>query len=238
MNQDEAKRLAARAAIEELPESGVIGLGSGSTAKMFVDEVGARVKGGAKYRGVPTSQGTRAQAEALDIPLLGDEDAWGEILVTVDGADEVDEHLNLIKGGGGALTREKIVNDASRRNVIIVDESKMKKRLGETWAVPVEVLKFGFGHTKAALAKLGAISLRKKNDATFITDAGNYILDVSTGPIADPAALDLAMRKIPGVVETGLFISRADLVIVATPDGMQIASAMRSIGASPMPRHF
>lgn len=221
MTQDEAKKLAARAAIEELPESGVIGLGSGSTAKIFVDEVGARVKAGARYRGVPTSQGTRAQAEALGIPLLGDEDAWGEIAVTVDGADEVDEHLHLIKGGGGALTREKIVNDASKRNVIIVDESKMKKRLGETWAVPVEVLKFGFDHTKAALAKLGKISVRTKNDATFVTDAGGYIVDVATGPIDDPAALDRAMRQIPGVVETGLFIARASIVIVAGANGIR-----------------
>ncbi len=221
MTQDEAKKLAARAAIEELPESGVIGLGSGSTARLFVDEVGARVKAGAKYRGVPTSHATRLQAESLGIPLLGDEDAWGEIVVTVDGADEVDERLNLIKGGGGALTREKIVNDSSKRNVIIVDESKMQKKLGVTWPVPVEVLKFGFDHTKAELAKLGKVSMRAKNGATFITDAGSYILDVATGPIDDPAALDLVMRQIPGVVETGLFIARASIVIVAGQNGIR-----------------
>ena len=220
MNQDEAKRLAARAAIDELPPSGVIGLGSGSTAKLFVDELGARVKAGASYRGVPTSKGTRAQAEALGIPLLPDEDGWGELAVTVDGADEVDEWLNLIKGGGGALTREKIVNDATKRNVIIVDESKMKKRLGETWAVPVEVLRFGFGHTKDALAKLGKARLRAREGETFVTDAGNFIVDVATGPIDDPAALDRAMRDIPGVVETGLFVRRAALVIVAGPSGI------------------
>jgi ribose 5-phosphate isomerase A len=221
MNQDEAKRLAARAAIEELPAAGVIGLGSGSTAKLFVDEVGARVRAGALYRGVPTSKGTRAQAEALGIPLLGDEDAWGEIAVTVDGADEVDERLNLIKGGGGALTREKIVNDASKRNVIIVDESKMKKRLGESWAVPVEVLRFGFEHSKNALGALGKISVRAKDGATFVTDAGNLIVDVATGPIDDPSALDRAMRRIPGVVETGLFIGRASIVIVAGSSGIR-----------------
>jgi ribose 5-phosphate isomerase A len=225
MHQDEAKLLAARAAIEELPASGVIGLGSGSTAKLFVDEVGARVKAGASYVGVPTSKGTRAQAESLGIPLLSDEDAWGDIAVTVDGADEVDEHLNLIKGGGGALTREKIVNDSTRRNVIIVDESKIKKRLGETWAVPVEVLRFGFGHTRAALGKLGGISVRTRDGAPFITDAGNYILDVATGPIADPAALDRVMRDIPGVVETGLFVARAALVIVAGPNGIRRLTA-------------
>jgi len=221
VNQDEAKLLAARAAIEELPKSGVIGLGSGSTAKLFVDEVGARVKAGADYRGVPTSKGTRAQAEALGIPLLGDEDAWGEIAVTVDGADEVDEHLNLIKGGGGALTREKIVNDSSKRNVIIVDESKMKKRLGESWSVPIEVLRFGFGHTKAALERLGPAKIREKDGKTFVTDAGNWILDVKTGPIDDPLAFDRVMRDIPGVVETGLFVRRASIVIVAGPNGIR-----------------
>ncbi len=221
MNQDEAKLLAARAAIEELPASGVIGLGSGSTAKLFVDEVGARVKAGASYVGVPTSKGTRAQAEALGIPLLPDEDGWGQIAVTVDGADEVDEHLNLIKGGGGALTREKIVNDSSRRNVIIVDESKIKKRLGETWSVPVEVLRFGFGHTRDALAKLGPVRVRAREDSPFVTDAGNFIIDVATGPIADPAAVDRVMRDIPGVVETGLFVARAHVVIVAGKNGIR-----------------
>jgi len=220
MDQNEAKLLAARAAIDELPPRGIIGLGSGSTAKLFVDEVGARVAAGADYRGVPTSKGTRAQAEALGIPLLPDEDGWGEIAVTVDGADEVDEHLNLIKGGGGALTREKIVNDASRRNVIIVDETKIKRRLGETWAVPVEVLRFGFSHARDALGKLGKVRVRAREGEAFVTDAGNFIVDVTTGPIEDPLALDRAMRDIPGVVETGLFVSRASLVIVAGRTGI------------------
>jgi ribose 5-phosphate isomerase A len=221
MNQDEAKRLAARAAIEELPREGVIGLGSGSTAKLFVDEVGARVKAGARYRGVPTSQGTRAQAQALGIPLLGDEEPWGLIAVTVDGADEVSERLDLIKGGGGALTREKIVNASSKRNVIIVDQSKMKKRLGESWAVPVEVLRFGFSGTCERLGRLGGVAQRMKDGAVFVTDAGNYIVDVRTGPMDDPALIDREMRSIPGVVETGLFIARADLVIVAGSSGIE-----------------
>jgi len=221
MDQDQAKRLAARAAIEELPPEGVIGLGSGSTAKLFVEEIGARVKAGARYKGVPTSQGTRAQAQALGIPLLGDEDPWGEIAVTVDGADEVSAALDLVKGGGGALTREKIVNEASARNVIIVDESKMKSRLGESWAVPVEVLRFGYAGTLEALGRLGACAQRMKDGAVFVTDAGNYIVDVRTGPIDDPAALDRSMHNLPGVVETGLFIARADVVIVAGPGGIR-----------------
>ncbi len=220
MDQNEAKLVAARAAIGELPPSGIIGLGSGSTAKLFVDEVGARVKAGASYRGVPTSQATRAQAQSLGIPLLGDEEPW-DIVMCVDGADEVDEHLNLIKGGGGALTREKIVNDAARRNVIIVDESKMKTRLGESWPIPVEVLRFGFAQTRARLAIFGGTSLREKDGKTFITDAGNYILDVATGPLEDPGSLDQRIRAVPGVVETGLFIARAQLVLVAGSQGVR-----------------
>lgn len=221
MNQDEAKRLAARAAIEEIPAEGTIGLGSGSTAKLFVDEVGARVKAGARYRGVPTSKGTRAQAEALGIPLLADEEPWGLIEVTVDGADEVSASLDLIKGGGGALTREKIVNASSKRNIIIVDESKMKQRLGESWAVPVEVLRFGFAGTCERLGRLGSVKQRHKDGAVFVTDAGNYIVDVATGPMDDPARVDREMRSIPGVVETGFFIARADVVIVAGPGGVR-----------------
>ena len=220
MDQNEAKLVAARAAIGELPPSGVIGLGSGSTAKLFVDEVGARVKAGAPYRGVPTSQTTRAQAQALGIPLLGDEEPW-DIVMCVDGADEVDERLNLIKGGGGALTREKIVNDAARRNVIIVDESKMKRRLGESWPIPIEVLRFGFAQTKARLETFGPATLRKRDGEPFITDAGNYILDVATGPMDAPEEIDVRLRAIPGVVETGLFIARAQLVLIAGAGGVR-----------------
>lgn len=223
ISQDEAKRLAARAVIDDLPLADanvvVLGLGSGSTAKLFVDEVGARVKAGAKYRGVPTSQATRAQAEALGIPLLGDEEPW-DVQVCVDGADEVDEHLNLIKGGGGCLTREKIVNHAAKRNLIVVDESKLSKRLGEKWPVPVEVLRFGAKETLRRLGELGTVTVRKKGDAPFITDAGGYIYDVKVPPIADPHALDRALRAVPGVVETGLFLDRADVVVVAGADGV------------------
>jgi ribose 5-phosphate isomerase A len=137
--QDDAKRAAARAALDELPEEGVVGLGSGSTSKLFIDEVGALVKAGRRLSGVPTSEASRAQAKALGIPLLADDGPW-TIDVTVDGADEVSEALDLIKGGGAAHTREKIVNRASKRNVIIVDASKLSARLGEKWSVPTEVL--------------------------------------------------------------------------------------------------
>ena len=231
MNTDHAKRLAARAAIAELPDSGTIGLGSGSTAKLFIDEVGALVKSGRKLVGVPTSEASLAQATSLGIPLLADEGPW-DIAVAVDGADEVDESLNLIKGGGGAHTREKIVNYASRRNVIIVDETKLSRRLGEKWPVPVEVVPFGHEQTARRLGELGRPVLRQKAGAVFRTDAGNVIYDVHAGVLSDPASLDSALRSIPGVVETGLFIGRTDVL----PDrGRGRREAAASL-ISPFPR--
>jgi ribose 5-phosphate isomerase A len=218
MTQDEAKLEAARAALAELPEAGVVGLGSGSTAKLFIDEVGALVKAGRKLRGVPTSEGSRRQAQALGIPLLADDGPWA-IDVTVDGADEVSDALDLVKGGGAAHTREKIVNFASTRNVIIVDGTKLSKRLGEKWAIPVEVLSFAHPMTASHLAKLGEPALRKKDGSVVRTDAGNVIYDVRVRPLDSPAEMDRALRDIPGVVETGLFVGRCDLLIVASPEG-------------------
>src|ERR1700722_4239783 len=215
MTQDEAKLAAARAAVAELPEAGVIGLGTGSTAKLFIDEVGALVKAGQRLQGVPTSEGSRRQAEVLGIPLLSDDGPWA-IDVTGDGADEVSDALDLVKGGGAAHTREKIVNYASARNVIIVDASKLSSRLGEKWAIPVEVLSFAHPMTAAHLAKLGEPKLRTKDGATVRTDAGNVIYDLRVRPLDSPAALDCALHDIPGVVETGLFVKRCDLLIVAT----------------------
>jgi ribose 5-phosphate isomerase A len=220
MTQDEAKLAAARAALEELPEEGVVGLGSGSTAKMFIDEVGALVKAGRRLRGVPTSEGSRAQAVALGIPLLPDDGPWA-IDVTVDGADEVSDALDLVKGGGAAHTREKIVNYASKRNVIIVDGSKLSNKLGEKWRVPVEVLAFAHPMTASHLAKLGDPRLREKDGRVVRTDAGNVIYDVGVPPLGAPGALDAKLRAIPGVVETGLFVGRCDLLIVAEPTGIR-----------------
>jgi len=217
--QDEEKREAARAAIAELPEHGIVGLGSGSTARLFVEALAPYVARGRKLVGVPTSDSTRARAASLGIPLLGDDGPW-DIDVNVDGADEVSEALDLVKGGGGAHTREKIVNYAARRNVIIVDESKLSKQLGEKWPVPVEVLPFACGTTERHLEKLGTPVLRTKNGPVK-TDSGNLLYDVKTGPIADPRALDRALRAIPGVVETGLFVGRADVVLVAGRQGVR-----------------
>ncbi len=227
MTQDEAKLLAARAALALLPEEGVIGLGSGSTAKLFIDAVGELVKKGRKLVGVATSEASRSQAASLGIPLLDDDGPW-DIALCVDGADEVSARLDLIKGGGGAHSREKIVNHAARRNVIIVDESKLSERLGEKWPVPIEV--FGFGHraTAKALERFGSVALRLKQGRTWLTDAGNYIYDVRTGPIEDPAALDQELRALTGVVETGLFVGRADRVLVAGASGVRELVPARS----------
>src|SRR5205814_4890524 len=164
---------------------------------------------------------SRRDAERLGIPLLPDEGPW-DIDVTVDGADEVDETLNLIKGGGAAHTREKIVNFASKKNVIIVDGGKLSRRLGEKWPVPVEVLRFAHLSTARALSRIGRRAVhRLKNGAPVVTDTGSFVYDVFTGPIADPASLDRALRDIPGVVETGLLVGRADVVIVADPEGVK-----------------
>jgi ribose 5-phosphate isomerase A len=217
---EDMKRMAARAALAEVEGARVIGLGTGSTARLFVEELGARVRAGLSILGVPTSEATRAQAAGLGIPLLPDEGPWS-IDVNVDGADEVSAALDLIKGGGGAHVREKIINYAAAKNVVIVDASKVSNRLGERWAVPVEVLPFGHVTTRDHMARLGVPKLRFHGDAPFRTDACNFIYDLETGPIDDPTALELSLRDIPGVVEAGLFIGRADVVIVAGEGGIR-----------------
>lgn len=223
---DDMKRQAAFAALAELPDDGVIGIGTGSTARLFIDALGEMVANGRRYTCVPTSEASRSQARALGIPLLGDDGPW-DIAVTVDGADEVDDALDLIKGGGGAHTREKIVNHSSRRNVIIVDDSKLSRRLGEKWAVPIEVLAFAHLATCSHLARLGAPTLRMRNGVVVRSDAGNLIYDLACGPIADTRGLDAALHAIPGVVETGLFVGRADVVIVAGARGIERRVASR-----------
>lgn len=220
MLPEQAKRLAAERAATLLPERGVVGLGSGSTAKLFIEAVGRLVAAGRALVGVPTSEESRALAQSLGIPLLDDDGPWS-IDVCVDGADEVNDRLDLIKGGGGCQTREKIVNYSSRQNIIVVDASKLSERLGERWAVPVEVLPFGRNSTVAALSHFGNTTLRLRDGVPWKTDAGNFIFDVAVGPIADPAELDRRLRSQPGVVETGLFVGRADLVIVAGEDGVR-----------------
>jgi ribose 5-phosphate isomerase A len=219
-DREELKRRVALAAMEELPGGGIIGLGTGSTVRYFIDALGAAVARGHAYVGVPTSDASRAQAAAIGIPLLADDGPWA-IDVTVDGADEIDDALNLVKGAGGALTREKIVNVSSRRNIIIANDSKLSERLGERQPVPVEVLPFGHLSTRQHLARFGTPLLRRQDGDPFRTDSGHLIYDLRTGAIDDPRALDAALHQIPGVIETGLFIARADLVLIADETGVR-----------------
>jgi ribose 5-phosphate isomerase A len=220
MSEDDLKRQAAHAALDLLPEQGVLGLGTGSTTRWFIEAVGDLVRGGRDFVAVPTSQASRSLAQQVGIPLLDDEGPW-QIELCVDGADEVSATLDLIKGGGGAHTREKIVNQAARRNVIIVDETKLSTCLGEKRKVPVEVLPFGAKTTAAALARLGTPQLRAQEGTTFRTDSGNLIYDLGVEPLADPQELDRRLHALPGVVETGLFLGRADVVVVAGAGGVR-----------------
>jgi ribose 5-phosphate isomerase A len=197
-----------------------VGLGSGSTAKYFIDGVAELVAGGRKLTCVPTSEQSKRQALELGLELAPEDGPW-DIDVTVDGADEVNEDMDLIQGGGAAHTREKIVNHASRKIVIVVDDSKLSTKLGEKWHVPIEVLSFAHEATKKALSTLGVPTLRHKEGEVVRTDSGNLIYDLSCGVIEAPSELDGRLRSIPGVVETGLFCGRADVVLVATSSGVK-----------------
>ena len=203
-----------------------LGLGSGSTARQFVDLVGEKVKAGLDVRCVATSEATEAQAKALGIPLANT-GRIPELDLTVDGADEVDPKLNLIKGGGGALLREKIVASASKRMVVIANSTKLVPRLG-AFPLPIEVVPFGLAatrrHIERAFAKLGlAGPMRVRGESSpFITDGGHYILDCSLGAIAEPEALTEILSPIPGVVEHGLFVGIARAAIIAGAEGVEV----------------
>src|SRR5437588_12818969 len=196
----------------------LVGLGSGSTARYFAEGLGRRVAEGLKVRGVPTSRATAELAAELGIPIVTE--LVGPIDLTVDGADEVDPSLNLIKGRGGALSREKLVAAASKRFVVVVDESKLVKELG-VGVLPVEVLAFLWRSTAERLATLGAsLVLRGGEENPYVADNGNLILDLSgNGEIDNPGDFGFELKKITGVVEHGLFVGMADTVIVAGPEG-------------------
>ena len=219
------RKLAAAEAAAELVENGmVVGLGSGSTATLAVAAIGRRTAQGLRIVGIPTSEKTAGQARGLGIPLttLEEQDS---IDLTIDGADEVERgSLQLIKGLGGALLREKIVAAASKQLVIVVDQEKLVPRLGDHTPVPVEVVQFGWEATAAALTKLGAEPvLRHANeDHIFITDGGNYILDCRFKQITDPRRLEDQIGMTVGVVESGLFIDRTSAVIVASEGGVEV----------------
>ena len=226
MTADDWKQQAAERALTLVEDGMTLGLGTGSTAARFVDLVGQKVKDGLRVRCVPTSEATRAQAERLGIPLITlDQQPYLDL--TVDGADELDDDLRLIKGGGGALLIEKIVATASGRMVVIADASKQVATLGK-FPLPVEVVRFGLGATRNMIEVLaadagcrGEIKQRMQSDGRpFVTDSGNFILDCAFGSIPEPEALDEALKLIPGVVENGLFLGIADAAIVAGPSGV------------------
>jgi len=228
MNADEMKRRAAREAANLVASDMVLGLGTGSTAAHFVKIIGEKVRAGLQVRGVPTSEETRVLALTSGIEIIEPDEAT-IIDLAIDGADELDARLTLIKGGGGALLREKIVAHAARKFVIIADASKKVATLG-AFPLPVEIEKAAFALTvramRAALASAGYangdISLRgAKQGGAFISDGGNYIVDCRLGLIKDAAGLDAALREIPGIIETGLFIGMADEAILCGADGVE-----------------
>jgi ribose 5-phosphate isomerase A len=200
----------------------VVGLGSGRAATSFVHSLAVRVRGGLRIQGVSTSAATAEVARRLGIQLIGLDEAR-EIDVTVDGADEVDPKLDLIKGYGGALVREKIVAAASKRLVILVGREKLVPMLGTRGVLPVEVVPFGEALCRRRLMELGCQpKLRARNGKTYVTDNGNHILDCGVSTIAEPLQLERSIREIPGVVGTGLFLGMADTVIIEDGETVEV----------------
>ena len=228
MNADAQKRAAAARAVEFVRPGMRLGLGTGSTAKHFVELIGERVRAGLDVIAVPTSQATRADAERCGIALTT-LDETPELDLTVDGADEIAPDLSLIKGGGGALLREKIVAAASARMIVIADASKWVAQLGR-FPLPIEVAPFGLGATLRAVEKAiaatqgpGSLTLRQGKDGhVFVTDGGHWIVDAALGRIDHPTAMAHALAGVPGVMEHGLFTGLAYMAIIAGPDGIRV----------------
>ncbi len=227
MTPDEQKKAAAEAALSYVKSGMLLGLGTGSTAKHFVDGVGRLVKQGYELLCVPTSEATRAQAESLGIRLTTLEQNPA-LDLCVDGADELDDHLNLIKGGGGALVREKIVATSSREMIVIADGSKHVQNLG-AFALPVEVVPFGVSATRWKIERAlhacgcnGPMTLRLRGGKPFVTDNGNVIIDCALGSIPDAPRLASYLSMTPGVVDHGLFIGIATRAIIASADGIKV----------------
>jgi len=224
VDRDQLKRAAALRAIEEIEDGMVVGLGTGSTAAFVIEGLAARVTAGLRVVGIPTSERTAAQARRLGIPIA----TFAEhqrLDLTIDGADEVQlGTLDLIKGLGGALLREKIVAAASDRLIIVVDQEKLVDQLGEHTPVPVEVTQFGWQATAVALAKLGCVPERRyaTGEQPYLTDGGNHILDCRFGPLADPGVIEQNIAMTVGTVENGLFVGRTSVVVVASMTGVEV----------------
>ena len=215
------KQLVAEAAIELLEDGMIVGLGTGSTSSIAIDLIGKRVSEGLNILGIPTSKASENQATSLGIPLTS-LSSHPSIDITIDGADEVSPSLDLIKGLGGALVREKIVENQSKQLVIIIDDSKLVSQLGFC-PLPVEVIFFGHEATSISLADLGCNPvLRMDNEKPFISDNGNVIYHCNFAEgISDPLALSSVIDKIPGVVTSGLFVNMADVILIGSDDGLK-----------------
>ncbi len=224
--QDNWKRQAAEAAVALAEDGMLVGLGTGSTASMMIQALGRRVQAGLQIKGaVPTSNASANLARSLNIPVTTLEDA-PELDLDIDGADEINERLFLIKGGGGALLREKVVASASKQFIVIADASKLVPRLGLNFPLPIEVIPFAIAPVTRKLEGLGAIPrLRIRNEQPFVTDNGNLILDCAfPSGITDPLSLDQQLHWIVGIVESGLFLNMASKVFIAGPSGLQTLS--------------
>jgi ribose 5-phosphate isomerase A len=221
LEKEELKKLAGEKAVDHIEDGMIIGLGTGSTIEYALRKIGQLCREGLDIKGIPTSIHTKRIATEEKIPLTTlDENPV--IDLTIDGADEVDSNLNLIKGGGGALTREKIIAFNSKKVIIVIDDSKIVKCLGIDFSLPVEVVKFGWTSTKKTLEEFDCqVELRNvMGNEPFITDNSNYILDCEFERIEDPAQMEIDINSIPGVVENGLFIGLADEVIVGGKQGI------------------
>ncbi len=218
----ELKEVAAREAVKYVEDGMVVGLGSGSTAKIAIKLLGEMVEAGVNIVGIPTSKEAEDLGRRAGI-LIGELKARSVVDITIDGADEVDPDMNLVKGLGGALVREKIVAAATNLEIIIIDESKLVDFLGQKVPLPVEIVRFSHEATVHRLGQLGCkCMLRMKHGERFVSDNGNYIVDCKFARIDDPMKLEAEINLIPGVVDSGLFLGLADKVIVATKDGTRI----------------
>lgn len=228
------KKSAAESAVEEIKDGMIVGLGTGSTAKFAIEKLAQKIKEGKlnNIYGIPTSNKTRELAIQLGIPVISLNECYKlfnrqkPIDITIDGADEVDSELNLIKGGGGALLREKVIAQNTKSFLVVIDESKLSNKLGEKFFVPVEVLQFALESEKSFLESLGAkVNLRKNNDEPFLTDEGNFILDVEFGRIENPYELSSVLNERAGIVEHGIFLNNlVDKVYCSSNTGLKILS--------------
>jgi ribose 5-phosphate isomerase A len=218
---DDLKRQAAIVAVDEIRDGMIVGLGTGSTASWFIRELGESVRNGLKVLAIPTSEASNRLATDVGIPLTNFKD-HPVIDVTVDGADEVSPQLDLVKGLGGALVREKIVAHASRRVVIVVDETKLVERLGSRAVIPVEVIPFAADLVMRQLSEWGGgPQIRHKDGTPFVSDNGNFVIDWRRDPIDHPSAHETQIKKITGVIDSGLFCGVANFVIVAGATGIR-----------------